>query len=158
MYDPLPCLSWPRWEVAAPSPAPGRGPVRKTSLRTLAEVPRVLEAVVATLAGAGYSSQDQFAVRLALEEAVVNAIKHGHGFDPTREVRVLWEVTQQAARLEVEDEGPGFDPTEVPDPRQPENLDRPCGRGLLLMRHFLTRVEHRGRGNRVLLFKQRSQA
>ena len=62
----------------------------------------------------------------------------------------------QGVWLEVEDEGPGFDPRAVPDPREPENLERPGGRGLLLMRRYLTRVAHLDRGNRVVLFRERS--
>jgi serine/threonine-protein kinase RsbW len=58
--------------------------------------------------------------------------------------------------VEVEDEGPGFDPGQVPDPTAPENWDKPSGRGLLLMRHFTTWMRYHGRGNRVTLCKHRT--
>jgi serine/threonine-protein kinase RsbW len=116
----------------------------------------VLGPVAEALAREGYKEHDLFGVRLALEEALVNALKHGNRYDPDKEVRVRWEVTAEEAVFEVEDEGPGFDPTGVPDPREPANREQDHGRGLLLMRHFMTRVEFSGCGNRVTLCKRRS--
>jgi serine/threonine-protein kinase RsbW len=104
----------------------------------------------------GYSGRDVFAMRLALEEAIVNAVKHGNAGDPSKAVRVCCHVTAQEVRAEVEDEGPGFDPRRLLDPLAVENLDRPCGRGLLLMRHYLTRICYNERGNVVILCKARS--
>lgn len=103
-----------------------------------------------------YPAADIFAVRLALEEALVNALKHGHGFDASKTVRVRFQVGAEEVRAEVEDEGPGFDPEEVPDPCDPENQERSCGRGLLLIRHYMTSARYEGRGNRVSLCKCRS--
>jgi anti-sigma regulatory factor (Ser/Thr protein kinase) len=60
------------------------------------------------------------------------------------------------ALVQVRDEGAGFDPQEVADPLDPENLDRASGRGLLLMRSFMSWVHHNKRGNRVMLCKKRS--
>ena len=96
-----------------------------------------------------------FAVRLALEEALVNAIKHGNRMDPTKHVTVRYAVDAQRVFIEVEDEGPGFEPTDVPDPTLPENLENPSGRGLMLMRAYMDEVEHVGRGNLVRLAKSR---
>jgi serine/threonine-protein kinase RsbW len=118
----------------------------------------VLGAVSAELAGAGYPPRDCFAVRLALEEAVVNALKHGHGYDPSKEVRVRWAVTAEYLLAEVEDQGPGFDPADTADPRSPEYLGRPCGRGLLLIAHYMTAVRLNRRGNVIVLYKRRSAA
>jgi serine/threonine-protein kinase RsbW len=95
-------------------------------------------------------------VRLALEEAVVNGLRHGNQGDPSKCVRVLYRVAPEAVLAEVQDEGAGFDPARVPDPTLPENVDRPGGRGLVLMRHFMTWVEFSARGNRVTLCKRRS--
>ena len=61
------------------------------------------------MAAAGFPSRDAFAVRLALEEAVVNAIKHGHQHDPAKVVRVAYRVSPERVVLEVEDQGAGFD-------------------------------------------------
>jgi serine/threonine-protein kinase RsbW len=65
-------------------------------------------------------------------------------------------VTAERVLAEVEDEGPGVDPKSVPDPRDPENLERPGGRGLLLMRHYMSSVHYSGRGNVVTLCQYRS--
>jgi serine/threonine-protein kinase RsbW len=73
-------------------------------------------------------------------------------------VQVRCHLTPESVLVEVEDEGDGFNPESVPDPRDPENLERPSGRGLLLMRHYLTEVRYHGRGNRVTLCKRRSDS
>jgi serine/threonine-protein kinase RsbW len=103
-----------------------------------------------------YADRDIFGVRLALEEALVNALKHGHRCDPSKVARVRYQVTDERVLLEVEDEGPGFDPAAVPDPLTADGLGRPSGRGLLLMRHYLSWVRYNRRGNRVTLCRRRS--
>ncbi|MES1260202.1 MAG: ATP-binding protein, partial [Acidobacteriota bacterium] len=65
------------------------------------------------------------------------------------------KVTNTQAIYVVRDEGPGFDPTTLPDPTDPTNLDSPCGRGLLLMRTFMDNVIYNDKGNEVTLFKER---
>jgi serine/threonine-protein kinase RsbW len=117
---------------------------------------KVIEAIAAAMAAARYPEKDRFAVRLALEEAIVNAIKHGHRGDPTKRVRVRYQVSPNRVLAEVRDEGAGFDPRRVPDPLAPENLDRPSGRGLLLMRSYVTWLRFNERGNCVTLCKARS--
>jgi serine/threonine-protein kinase RsbW len=116
----------------------------------------VLDAVAAAMGAAGYPAADLFAVRLSLEEALVNALKHGNRDDPGRVVRLTWYVGPSFVAATVRDEGEGFDPRRVPDPLAPENQDRPGGRGLLLMRHYMTRVRFNRRGNGVTLCKHRS--
>ncbi len=133
-------------------------PWRATEVRTRQEVGPAVEAVLALLRDAGYPSADQRAVWLALEEALVNALVHGHGGARGKAVRLHYRVDAGQVSLEVEDDGPGFDPARVPDPRDPANWERPSGRGLLLMRAYMTRVEFAGRGNRVLLCRRRSAA
>lgn len=102
-----------------------------------------------------YPPRDVFSVRLALEEALVNAIKHGNGMDPTKQVRVACEVTYDQVRIEIEDEGTGFNPGDVADPTEDENLDCPGGRGIMLMRAFMNVIEYNPTGNRVTLVKVR---
>ena len=105
-----------------------------------------------------FAEHDLFGVRLALEEALVNAIKHGNRLDPTKNVRVQWIIDHERVVIEIEDEGEGFDPGDVPDPTADENLERPCGRGIHLMRAFMTSIDYYGRGNRVVLIKARTLA
>ena len=130
--------------------------VGEVTLRRAGEVGLFLDDLVVALAGLGYSSRDCAGVRLALEEAVVNGLRHGNGGDPARRVWVRYHFRPDSLLAEVEDEGPGFDPRLVPDPTLSENLDRPGGRGLLLMRHYMSWVRFSRRGNRVTLCKYRS--
>jgi serine/threonine-protein kinase RsbW len=126
------------------------------SIHSLAEVSGVIGPVLGAMAVEGYPAQDAFAMRLALDEALVNAIEHGHGGDAAKEVRVRYEVTAERAVVEVTDQGAGFDRQRVPDPLAPENLETPSGRGLLVMRDSLTWLRHNERGNAVTLCKHRS--
>jgi len=89
--------------------------------------------------------------RVGLTEALSNAMLYGHADDPSK--RVLVQVSLLEGRVEatVKDQGPGFDPSSVPDPTTPENLTRPCGRGLFLMRELLDEVSYNSRGNEVKL-------
>lgn len=124
-------------------------------LHVPAEIVPVIEDLVASMERASYSNKEIFGVRLALEEALVNAIKHGHKGDPSKEVRLRYQITRDRLIAEIEDQGPGFDPHAVPDPLAPENLERPCGRGLVLMRHYMTWVRFNDAGNRVTLCRLR---
>jgi serine/threonine-protein kinase RsbW len=109
--------------------------------------------MISAMVQAGHSEQDQFRVRLAMEEAIVNANKHGHQGDWSRPITVHYHVSEHGVVAEIEDEGSGFDPAQVPDPLAPENLERSSGRGLLLMRSYMTGICHNDRGNRVCLCK-----
>lgn len=88
-------------------------------------------------------------IRLALQEALVNAVKHGNRDDFSKKVRIDYSVTSSEVRIRIADEGSGFDPDDVPDPTAPENLCTPGGRGLLMMRQFMSQVEFHGCGNIV---------
>lgn len=113
----------------------------------------VVERIMAAVDHAGFASRDVFGIRLSVDEAVVNAIKHGNKLNPQKSVRIDFRLHPQGVRIEVEDEGPGFSPEDVPDPTSDENLERPCGRGLMLMRQFMTRIEYNPKGNLVVLEK-----
>lgn len=120
-------------------------------------------------------------VSIALEEAILNAIYHGNleisselkenGDEPflalarerqtlapycSRLVRIAARVTPLCAAFVVADEGPGFNVANLPDPTDPENLLRPSGRGVLLMRAFMDDVRYNPTGNRVTMVKMRS--
>jgi serine/threonine-protein kinase RsbW len=125
------------------------------TFRNYDELFRLLEEVTAGLAPLGYSDKELFGVRLALEEAMVNAVKHGHGGDPSKEAVLRYRLSVASLLAEVEDQGPGFNPADVPDPLAPENLERPGGRGLLLMRRYMSWVRHNAAGNCVTLCRRR---
>ncbi len=125
-------------------------------LTTLEELGEVITDLTRALHQADYGARDIFALHLTVEEAVVNAVKHGHRGCEDQPVWVRYQVTPEQVLVEVEDQGPGFDPQQVPDPRAPGNLERCSGRGLFLMRHYSTWVQYNERGNRVTLCKRRS--
>jgi serine/threonine-protein kinase RsbW len=129
---------------------------RRHAYRFADEVPGLLDLVVAAMDAAAYPKRDLFGVRLALEEALVNAIKHGNRGDPTKEARLRFHANPEFVLLEVEDDGAGFDPSLVPDPLAPENLERPSGRGLFLIRQYMTWMEHNERGNCITMCKHRT--
>jgi serine/threonine-protein kinase RsbW len=111
--------------------------------------------LIAALEEHHYPEAAKFALRLALEEALVNAFRHGHRDLPDETVRLEFRVGPDQTELCVEDKGPGFKPEAVPDPTLDENLTIPTGRGLLLMRAYMSKVEYVGRGNRVEMVYQR---
>ncbi len=103
-----------------------------------------------------YDTGSCFAIRLALEEALSNAFRHGNKNDPAKVVTLHARIDRHSIEIVVEDEGDGFDPTAVPDPTRSENLEIPSGRGIVLMRSFMSEVLFDPPGNRVrLLFRRR---
>ncbi len=96
-----------------------------------------------------------FGVHMSLEEAIMNAIKHGNGLCENKQVVINARISPTKFYVRVEDEGPGFDPTAVPDPTLDENLTKPSGRGLMLMRIYMTCVEFNSTGNQIELLKVR---
>jgi serine/threonine-protein kinase RsbW len=125
----------------------------EVGLSIAAEVVPLLDQVEAAMIELSYSPRTCWELRLILEEAIVNGLKHGNSGDLSKQVRVRYLVRPEAVFVDVEDDGPGFDPSAVADPTAPENLERPCGRGLLLMRHYATWLRYHGRGNRLSLCK-----
>ena len=103
----------------------------------------------------GWSPSDIFAIHLAVEEALVNAIVHGNRLDASKRVHVDCLVSADMVRVGISDEGPGFDPGAVPDCTLDERLESPSGRGVMLMRTFMTRIEYNAKGNAVVLEKIR---
>ena len=105
--------------------------------------------IAGELSSRNYPKEGVFAVRLAIEEALVNAYRHGNKKDSAKRVTFQCAIDDEAARFEVGDEGGGFDIGSVPDPTDEANLEIPSGRGLLLMREYMTAVEFVPPGNRV---------
>jgi len=99
----------------------------------------------------GYCENATFAVKLALEEAMTNAFRHGNKSDPSKQIIIRYRVTDERVEIEVCDQGEGFTPDAIPDPTLPEYIDRPHGRGIMLMRAYLDKVEYCEGGNSVRL-------
>jgi len=118
----------------------------------------VQERIVGLLEQNAFSPRDVFSVRLALEEALVNAIKHGNQMDPDKTVRIGCKIEQEKVWIEIEDQGEGFNPTDVPDPTTDDNLERPCGRGVMLIKAFMSSVQYNDSGNCIIMEKVRGDA
>ncbi len=129
---------------------PSNSPMTRATVRPLPDAKReALDRIVTEAEGAGYPTAAVFAVRLAVEEALTNAINHGHAELPEEPVDLAWRVLPNRIDIEVADHGPGFDPEETDDPTLEENLEKPAGRGLMLMRAYMTSVEYNSTGNAV---------
>jgi serine/threonine-protein kinase RsbW len=89
--------------------------------------------------------------RVGLTEALSNAMLYGNSRDPSKRVLVEIAFLDQCIQARITDQGDGFDPSTVPDPTTPENLTKPCGRGLFLMRKLLDEVSYNAQGNQVTL-------
>jgi len=119
---------------------------------------RVMKEVLEQLQRCHWINHDIFGVHLAMQEALVNAIKHGNRLDTRKQVHVICRMSPELVRIEIADEGSGFDPSKVPDPTDPEHLEHPSGRGIVLMRNFMSRIEYNDVGNCVTLEKSRAPA
>ena len=123
-------------------------------VRTPQHLSEILEAMETVLANFGCEEQEWNRIRIALDEAITNGCKHGNGWNPEKKVLVtVLHCSLQDFQVRIVDEGLGFDPEDVPDPREIENLERPCGRGLLLMRHYMN-VKFEPPGNSVILSRK----
>lgn len=116
-----------------------------------AEAREVQTAILDCLERHHYVTDALFGIKLALEEGLINAIKHGNKFDRNKTVRIEAAISDQRADLSIEDEGAGFDRATVPDPTLDENLDRLHGRGILLMESYMDSVSWSRSGRRIHL-------
>ncbi len=115
------------------------------------------QAIVEILAQAGYSPDSIFGIKLALEEALTNAVKHGNKNDATKTVTISYAIDETRAEITITDQGAGFKPHTIPDCTEPDRLPLPCGRGLLLMKAYMDEVCYRNNGREVYMVKQRQQ-
>lgn len=114
------------------------------------QIERLQNVIVDAAARHHYPKASLFALRLALQEAISNAFRHGHRqLPPDTSIAVDYTVTDQEIRVAVEDQGPGFDPRSIPDPTLEPNLEATSGRGLFLIRAYMASVTYNTRGNRI---------
>jgi serine/threonine-protein kinase RsbW len=115
----------------------------------------VIELLLKRLEALNWTRRDLFSIRLAMEEALVNAVEHGNQLDADKRVHIVCRISDAAAFIQITDEGPGFDPRAVPDPTDEDRLECPGGRGVMLMRNFMTEVVFNESGNQVTLVKKK---
>ena len=128
--------------------------VRQVIPTDLKAARRVAEDIMRQVERNGYGPEECFAIRLAVEEAIINAVKHGNKFDPGKSLTVSAEVGDRLTAITIADEGQGFDPVTVPDPTADENLEKPCGRGIMLIESYMNKVHWNKRGNQVEMVKR----
>ena len=114
----------------------------------------VLQYLLERVAKMGVISPEGSNLFVALDEAFVNAVKHGNKNDPNKLIRVGAELSPKEASFTIEDEGAGFDVETIPDPRDPANLFKSSGRGVLLIYNIMDEVEYNAQGNRVKMVKR----
>lgn len=123
----------------------------------LENVELVQIAVQAALQQLEVADEDCHKIGTAVREAVANAIEHGNALDPDKPVEVDFGREGRQIVIRIRDCGSGFDPNRVPDPLEPENLMRADGRGILIMKQFMDRIEysfHPDRGTEITLWKR----
>ena len=117
------------------------------------ELERVCSAILSEVRLCNYSEDEVFAVHLAVEEAFANALKHGNCDDREKTIIVEYSVSPNRVDISVTDQGQGFKPEKLPDPRCGRNIYKAFGRGVLLMRSYMDKVEYNEAGNSVHMVK-----
>ena len=115
-------------------------------------------AVAEFLSRTGISEDTAFGIDMAVREAVTNAVLHGNRQDENKTVDVTLKSSPDAVEISVHDQGPGFNPEDVPDPTAEENILKASGRGIFFMRRFMDEVNwliRPGGGTTVRMLKRR---
>jgi len=102
-------------------------------------------AVTDFIRNCGVSEELSFGIEMAVRESVTNAMVHGNQEDESKSVEVIFNCHDNELEIEVRDQGEGFEPANVPDPTNAENLLKTSGRGIFLMRTFMDEIEWRNR-------------
>ncbi len=123
----------------------------------MTELRKVCSKILCHCKQLGYTDDDIFAVHLALEEAFVNAVKHGNKEDSTKNVTVEYDLSPEKITITVTDEGVGFEPCSIADPRCGENIYKTGGRGVLLIRTYMDFIEYNKTGNSITMTKLNSR-
>lgn len=112
------------------------------SLPSRIETVAAAAAAVAEFVGrSGVSDDAAFGIDMAVREAVTNAVLHGNRQDENKTVELVLKSSPDAVEISVHDQGPGFNPEDVPDPTATENLLKTSGRGIFFMRTFMDEVD-----------------
>jgi len=115
---------------------------------------KVQKTIMQSVRAARFDEHSVFAINLSLEEAMINAIKHGNGLDKELKVQVECTVSPKQVEIVIEDQGKGFSRKDVPDPTLAENLCKTCGRGILLIEAYMDQVQYSRGGRRVRMIKK----
>jgi len=138
-------------------PGPEPSTVKVTIPSEFSHGREVQKRILADVKHHDYDDQSVFAITLALEEALINAIKHGNKLDPAKNVDVQWTATPHQIEIIIEDQGPGFERSDVPDPTADENLSKCSGRGILLIEAYMHVAEWTNRGRRLRMIRRNAK-
>jgi serine/threonine-protein kinase RsbW len=122
---------------------------------SVGEVHDILGEILRAAEQHGFAGESFFAIRIAAEEALINAVKHGNQMDPRKKVHVEAKFNDLKAEIVIEDEGVGFDRTSVPDPTADDNLHKSSGRGILLIEAYMHDVKWDRDRRRVRMVRQK---
>lgn len=128
--------------------------ISKTIPSRLEAIPEVVTCVVGKLIDLALAKEIISAVRLSLQEAMVNAVKHGNKLDPGLVVRVEIEVEPKQLIIQVCDQGEGYDYKNIPSPVEPQNLEKLKGRGIYLIKHLMDKVEFLNEGSTIRMIRR----
>ena len=125
---------------------------------TISAVQDVCERILAELKARQFGEDDIFAIHLAFEEACFNALKHGNKMDSQKEIKIDYLISSDKVDISIEDQGSGFKPELVPDPRCGDNIYKVKGRGLLLIRSYMDSVKYNQFGNCLQMVKHKCKS
>jgi serine/threonine-protein kinase RsbW len=115
----------------------------------------LIDQMLVAMSDAGWEGREYFHVQMALEEAMVNAVTHGNKEAPDKVVEVEFKLRADLVFIRITDQGEGFRPEDLPDPRDEEHLECTNGRGVMLIRAMMDEVSYNGVGNEVVMIKSR---
>ena len=140
-------------------PAPAHATVEKSweIASDLAAAHQLVADVAIFLEGHGWSQESVFAVHMAMDEALTNAVKHGNCCQSGKRIWVDLSLSDEDVELSVRDEGCGFDPDHIPDPTAPEHLESVHGRGVLIIRSYMDEVHYNRKGNCIVMRRMRNR-
>lgn len=125
---------------------------QRIAIKSQVENIALIEKAIDEICNANNITEEHYGnVLIAITEGVNNAINHGNKQDPSKEVIVEFAIADKELTCKITDQGPGFDYENVPDPTSPENIEKPNGRGVFLMRHLSDKIEFDDNGAVVTL-------
>ncbi|MEZ6153478.1 MAG: ATP-binding protein [Pirellulaceae bacterium] len=115
-----------------------------------------IEQLMSAMTDSRWEGRDAFHIQMAAEEAMVNAVTHGNKQAADKSVEIEFRVSPQTVYMRFCDQGEGFCPANLPDPRDDDHLECPNGRGVMLINEMMNEVTYNKCGNEVTMIKHRS--